>query len=453
MLPPCARLRGAPPWARSGIARQRAGIRVIGAERWRRWTDRATFADAAEAPAPGPRYADRSEADIRRDQRLRLHRFRLAAIGYCFLFSVTGYLWLGGQLDLDFTGMVAFVASAFALNVVFAGMIVSRRNLALRDPSMTTLQTLAVVLIVLVLGWLGNTVVAQDTAVMALEVGLLFGMFRLGVRELAVLAGIAFVGFSFIALMRDPALGLNIHETIVRLVITGGVLAWTTVFASYVGQLRRRISSRNAELRSALSKLEELAKHDGLTGIFNRREVFRQLDEALDEGLRLGVPVSISLFDLDSFKTINDRYGHSVGDAVLREFVNRVKTMARSLDRLGRVAEGAGFGRYGGEEFLMVMPMTPLEGAREAAERIREAVARKPFMVEGNEVYVTVSQGVAEAGRRERVEHLLARADRALYSAKREGRDCVRLAEEYDDSDMVSDEPSFFNLNGGPKPG
>ncbi len=425
---------------------------MIGTERWRRWTDRATFADVAREPAPKSRHADRSDADTRRDQRLRLHRFRLAAIGYCFLFSVAAYLWLGGQLDLDLTGMAAFVAAAFALNAVFAGMIISGRNLALRDPSMTTLQTLAVIVIVLVLGWLGNTVVAQDTAVMALEVGLLFGMFRLGARQLAVLAGIAFVGFSFIALMRDPALRLNLHETIVRLVITGGVLAWTAVFASYVGQLRRRISSRNAELRSALAKLEELAKHDGLTGIFNRREVFRQLDEALDEGLRLGVPVSISLFDLDSFKTINDRFGHSVGDAVLCEFVHRVKTMARSLDGLGRVAEGAGFGRYGGEEFLMVMPMTPLEGAREAAERIREAVAREPFVVEGNEVYVTVSQGVAEAGRSERVEHLLARADRALYAAKRDGRNCVRLAGEYDESDIATDEPSFFNLNGGRKP-
>lgn len=421
--------------------RKRAGGRVTGGDRQRRQTDKIWPARRIEEMEHAPQRVDRY-------QRLRLHRFRLAMIGYGFLFSVMAYLWLDRQLVLDTVGFAVFFLGAAAVNGLFLFLMLSGRNLSLRDPSMTFAQTLTLILIVLFMGWVSRTLVAQDAAVMALEVGMLFGMFRLGVRALAVLAGVGFVGFLVIATLNDSDLGLDAHETIVRVVIVAGVLAWTTVFASYVGQLRWRLSSRNTELRDAFDRLEEVAKRDGLTGIYNRKEVFRQLEEALAEGLRLGTPVSVSLFDLDSFKDINDRFGHSTGDAVLCEFVRRVKSTARSIDRLGRVAEGAGFGRYGGEEFLLVMPMTPLEGARLAAERIREAVAGKPFVMDGQEIHFTVSQGVAEANRRERVEHLLARADRALYKAKREGRNCVCLAEDDDEAGSQRDEASFFNLNG-----
>lgn len=415
--------------------------------RRRRWSDHQPYEKSVDSwvYASGNHLSD--AAKTHRDQRLRLYRFRLAATGYCFFLGVTAYLWLGGQLQLTLWGLVGLIGGAVALNAGFAVLIMSGKNLHFRDPSMTALQTLGLVLIVLFLDWTSRTLVAQDAAAMALVVGLLFGMFRLDARELSILAAVAFTGFTLLAVVREDALGLDAHTTVVRIVIIGGVLAWTTVFASYVGQLRRRLGRRNAELREALSKLEELARHDGLTGIFNRREVFRQLEEALEEGLRLGVPVSVSLFDLDAFKEINDRYGHAVGDEVLREFVQRVKVRARSLDRLGRVAEGAGFGRYGGEEFLMVMPVTGLEGARDAAERIREEVASKPFVVNGESITVTVSQGVAEAGKREPLDHLLARADRALYQAKRDGRDCVRAAKPFSDDDVYRDGPFFFNLN------
>ncbi len=412
----------------------------------RRWADQAALYGPAGARLRAETESAYRAQSIGRDQRLRLHRFRLALIGYCFFYAVTGYLWWDGQLDLDWVEFLSLVLGGVFLNVVFGGLILSGRNLALRDPSMTGLQTLGVVIIALVLAWTSGTLVSQDAAAMALVVGLLFGMFRLDARQLAVLAGLGFGGFALIAVLHDRRLGLDGHETVVRLVIVGGTLTWTTVFASYVGQLRKRLGARNSELKIALATLEKLAKYDGLTGIFNRREIFLQLEEALEEGLRLGTPVSISLFDLDSFKSINDAYGHAIGDEALREFVRRVKNTARSLDRLGRVAEGAGFGRYGGEEFLLVMPMTRLEGAHEGAERIREAISGKPFLLDGNEIHVTVSQGVAEAGPNERTDHLLARADEALYQAKRDGRDCVRVAEPAgDDPGIVHEGPGFFH--------
>ena len=412
---------------------------------WRRWADQAVGPADPGVGKRSERAVSYETRAIARDQRLRFHRFRLALIGYGFLYAVTGYLWWDGQLTLDGIEFLALVFGSVFLNLFFASMILSGRNLRLRDPSMTAMQTLGLIAVALVLAWGSGTIVSQDAAAMALVVGLLFGMFRLDARGLSVLAGLGFIGFALIALLHDHRLHLDTHGTFVRLVVIGGTLAWTTVFASYVGQLRKRLSSRNSELKVALATLEKLAKRDGLTGIFNRREIFTQLEEALEEGLRLGTPVSVSLFDLDGFKSINDAFGHSTGDEALREFVRRVKASARSLDRLGRVAEGAGFGRYGGEEFLLVMPMTSLEGAEDAAERIRQAVSGKPFVLDGNEVRVTVSQGVAEAGPNERTDHLLARADRALYQAKGDGRDCVRAAEPVDDdSGIVRERPGFF---------
>ena len=422
-----------------------AGRHMPDRAHWRRWVDQTEIPAQPGVRNPAEKGDSYKARVIARDQRLRFHRFRLALIGYGFFYVVTAYLWWDGQLTLDGIGFLALFLGSVSMNIVFGGMILSGRNLALRDPSMTAVQTLGLIIVSLVLAWASGTVVSQNAAAMALVVGLLFGMFRLDARGLSVLAGLGFAGFALIAMLHVHRLDQDVHGTFVRLVVVGGTLVWTTVFASYVGQLRKRLSSRNSELKIALAALEDLAKHDGLTGIFNRREIFIQLEEAIEEGLRLGTPVSISLFDLDGFKSINDAYGHSIGDDALREFVRRVKASARSLDRLGRVAKGAGFGRYGGEEFLLVMPMTSLEGARDAAERIREAVSGEPFLLDGNEIRVTVSQGVAEAGPKERTDHLLARVDRALYQAKRDGRDCVRVAEPADDdSGVVREGAGFF---------
>lgn len=418
---------------------------------WRRWADKANLSRVLGSGSSGPPASDTTRVAVAEAQRLRLQRLRLAFAGYCFFFAVTGALWWEGQLDFSLVALISLVTVGFLICFLFAGLILSGKNLALRDPSMTFVQTLTLTVIVLVMAWSGRTVVAQNAAALGLVVGLLFGMFRLGARGLSILAGIAFAGFALVVLLHTHVQGIDPNTNFVRLVIVGGTLTWTTVFASYVGQLRKRLGARNAELRGALVELENLARRDGLTGIYNRREIFRQLDEALEEGLRLGAPVSISLFDLDGFKRINDNYGHAVGDAALCEFVRRVRATARAIDRLGRVAEDAGFGRYGGEEFLLIMPMTSLKGAADAAERIRRAVSAAPFVFDGKELSITVSQGVAEAGSEEPVDRLLARADRALYRAKDRGRDCVELAQPSTDSGIFREGPTFFGVPGPDK--
>jgi len=187
--------------------------------------------------------------------------------------------------------------------------------------------------------------------------------------------------------------------------------------------LRAELSQRNRQLTLSLARIQELASHDDLTGTFNRRHFMELLQDERERSHRTRQPYSVALFDLDHFKTINDRFGHPAGDAVLRDFCTLVQAHMRVTDR---------FARWGGEEFVLLMPVTtPVESASLAVERIRSAVASHDWSSTSAlpaHVRVTVSAGVATCMADESVETLLARADAALYQAKDAGRNCFVMA-------------------------
>lgn len=162
--------------------------------------------------------------------------------------------------------------------------------------------------------------------------------------------------------------------------------------------------------------LEFQASHDSLTGAFARGAFLDLLGKEIERSRRHGRPLALLMLDLDHFKAVNDRHGHLVGDRVLREFARCVASLLRRPDV---------FGRYGGEEFTVMLPETPLEDALVVAERIRAAVAadQAPGLPA-----CTVSQGVAEWRAGRDTDGLLADADAALYEAKRGGRDRVAVA-------------------------
>ncbi len=179
-------------------------------------------------------------------------------------------------------------------------------------------------------------------------------------------------------------------------------------------QLRRkRYSDR---LRQSLQLSLEMAVTDQLTGLFNRRYMSRHLNTLMSDNA--GKQVSFLLLDVDFFKQINDTYGHDVGDEVLREFAGRISANVRGIDLACR---------YGGEEFVVVMPDTDLSFAYMVAERLRQSVADAPFAAgsASRQVPVTISIGVAASGGGDTPEGLLKRADQALYRAKRDGRNRV----------------------------
>ena len=177
----------------------------------------------------------------------------------------------------------------------------------------------------------------------------------------------------------------------------------------------RRVHEMQALLLSREQALEELAYHDDLTGLPNRRFAMRQLGALLSRTRRHGQELSLLVVDADRFKALNDRYGHLAGDAILRGLAARLRERVRAEDLVARL---------GGEEFLVVAPDTGPAGAAALAEDLRAAVAAGPLAVGRLAVPVTVSVGWASwAG--EDVDGLLGRADRALYAAKAAGRDCV----------------------------
>lgn len=187
-------------------------------------------------------------------------------------------------------------------------------------------------------------------------------------------------------------------------------------------QAAARVNRLQEELRRRNEELDRAGRTDGLTGLSNRRDVEGYLRQQVSLGRRNASPVAVLLFDVDHFKRVNDTYGHAGGDAVLREVASRLAGHVRLEDTIGR---------WGGEEFLAVLPMTTAAEGSVVAERVRAALAARPcpLSVDGvGEVAVTISVGCA-AGTQETAEELVARADSALYEAKEAGRNRVVIAE------------------------
>jgi two-component system, cell cycle response regulator len=177
-----------------------------------------------------------------------------------------------------------------------------------------------------------------------------------------------------------------------------------------------RAQEMQAQLLSREHDLEAMAYYDELTGVANRRFAIRQLHALLSRARRHGQELSVVLLDADRFKSVNDRHGHGAGDDVLRGLAQRLRARVREEDVVAR---------FGGEEFLVILPDTGAEGAATAAEDLRAAVAGEPFDAGPIALPLTVSAGWA-TWRGEDLERLIAAADRGLYAAKEAGRDCVR---------------------------
>ena len=180
----------------------------------------------------------------------------------------------------------------------------------------------------------------------------------------------------------------------------------------------KRIIELQVELIAARESMREAATHDSLTGMLNRAEIFSLLERELERSRRERKPLSVILADIDHFKKVNDTGGHLFGDEALREIARRMQSRLRPYD---------GVGRYGGEEFLLVLPSCDLEGAIDRANELRELIAKTHVAAGGVEQAITMSLGVAvsECVGIKEVEALIGRADLALYSAKKKGRNRV----------------------------
>jgi diguanylate cyclase len=359
---------------------------------------------------------DREPVDGNRErQRVRSRRVLWALLSYGISYVVILVCY-----ELDFLPartLIVYPGMALAITALFLLAIRSGINRRFADPSMTLPQMIAALA-----PW-GYTLFeylephSRGLAVILSLVTLLYGLLALDRRRMMIMSTLTILVYlavlSLIAWVRPQDLN-PIFDGLwaLGLVIVVLQLSW---IGGYVSELRLSLRERNAELHT-------LATQDMLTRLPNRRYLLQRLSaEVARSSRREHRPgnVTVCLIDLDEFKRINDTLGHGVGDAVLQAVAERMQTALRESDCLGR---------FGGEEFLAILPDTDNAGGEAMAQRIRATLAGVsiPELPAGWRITATV--GVAESRPDERLEDTLARADEALYEGKRAGRDQVRVA-------------------------
>jgi len=355
----------------------------------------------------------------RQAQQLRMRRFGLSAAVYAIWTGIIAVAWLLGLLEVAGDTLALLSAGVGATVLFWYQVFSSGFNRRFADPALTEAQTLTGLTWALVLLYIAGPL--RDLMISAVLITLMFGLFALTRAAFLRCATYAFVGYLLVSTAlwwRAPGPVVAAHEVLRALVMTA-VLGWGVMFGSYVGRLRARLRTRNRELTEAMRSASRLARRDELTQSLNRRSLMERLAaEARRAHDERGL-LSIVLIDLDHFKLINDEHGHLAGDEVLREFARLARQTLRGVDTAGRPRA---FGRYGGEEFLIILPGADVQGARACAERVRRATGERRL---GSGSRLTLSAGVAAYRPGDSVESLLARADAALYRAKRQGRNTV----------------------------
>ncbi|MET4291301.1 diguanylate cyclase (GGDEF)-like protein [Bradyrhizobium sp. LB8.2] len=246
-----------------------------------------------------------------------------------------------------------------------------------------------------------------------------FGTLRMTSAQAMLTWAIATAGLAAVFLASDLPIGMPVATRLQR---TASMLCFVLVIGqcAFLGlfgaTLRKILYRRSIELKAAYQRIEELAELDELTGSYNRRCIMRLLDAEIEKSRQTSTPCAIALIDLDWFKRINDAHGHPVGDEVLRTFAITIFANIRPADC---------FGRYGGEEFLLLLPGTDGEAASRMLDRLRGIVADLDWSAFSLGMRVTISAGVVTLRDFDTADTFLVRADSALYSAKAQGRNRI----------------------------
>jgi diguanylate cyclase (GGDEF)-like protein len=362
----------------------------------------------------------KSPETISAEQALRIKRLGMSCGSYVFTFSLVCFCWL--QDLIPFEIVVHYGLYVVLLNLNFLILMKTGLNLRFTDPSLTLIQILPSILPSFYVMYYLDPGQARSVFLYIGIVPALYGILALNTRQF-VLMGLWYV-VSYTTLVgilkftRPHVLDVSLELTqLLALILVMMQLAW---IGGYINQLRRKLRKQNIELRSttamlseSVEQVSELARRDELTGLYNRRHIFEVLNKESNRVRRSHGSFSVCIADIDFFKQVNDSHGHQTGDEVLCKVAQKLEESLRNIDCIGR---------YGGEEFLIILPQTDLSGALIKSERMRKQVENLFFPNIAESFHVTLSIGITEHIQNESMDITIMRADEALYRAKDNGR-------------------------------
>lgn len=361
--------------------------------------------------------AQESRKRASRRRKLWINEGKVAATSYAInaftlaLFAATG--------TVHWSAALVYAVPGWGVCALVCWLIASGRSAAWKDPSVSALQSAAGMALCL----LGMALYPQVNFLYALILFTLFlgATYRLSKTGTTLAWVVVIILFGVATLPGDRTFQVP-HATRAEQAVAWFCFSATLARFTLVSMINtghnHLLRHRGQQMRDTLAQIEHLANHDELTGALNRRSMLRLITEEMERSERSGRRFSVALFDLDRFKAINDTLGHLAGDRVLKTFSASMQAHQRTTDR---------FGRYGGEEFLLLMPDTPAAEAAQAVERLREHLSAADWNAVSPGLAVTFSAGLATHRPGETAEQLLARADCGLYGAKDAGRNCLRF--------------------------
>ena len=349
-------------------------------------------------------------------QRIRLAMSGLAALLMVFCLVVMNSVAAAGLASTSEV-RVWTACSVLGLIAVYAA-IRSGWSRRFKDPALTLAQILYAITCCAAAFVIAGP--ARGVTLPILAIILMFGIFGLTTRQMLGVLVYSLVAFGVasgvVAARDEPDYPPVVAAAYVGMVVV--VLLSSTFLTTRVQSTREHLRRQKAELAQALEQIRQLATHDDLTGLLNRRAMLDRMQLEQHRSLRSGSPLLIAQLDIDHFKAVNDTHGHAAGDLVLQRFADTVRRNVRDTDVLAR---------WGGEEFVLLLCDTPAADAVALMERLRQAVQAMQVSVPqgGGPITVTVSIGLARHAPADPLAGTLERADQALYAAKAGGRNRV----------------------------
>jgi diguanylate cyclase len=259
---------------------------------------------------------------------------------------------------------------------------------------------------------------ARGAVLAILVLTLTYGIFGLPARQARLLALFSFVALAATMVwkcqtdpLRYPPWLEAVHMAFAVIVLLG-----VSALSVRMGSLRDHLRAQKQALEASLERIRLLATQDELTSLANRRHMLALLKAEQARQQRTKLPLTLVLLDLDHFKRVNDTYGHQAGDVVLKGFADAVSSAMRGSDVLSR---------WGGEEFLLMLPDTAADEAERCVDRMRQGLAQVTFTTVAPDLKITFSAGLSVCGAGESMEAAIERADMAMYRAKAQGRNCT----------------------------